>query len=380
MWPETSEQVTKLRTGLTTGTCATACCVAAAIALFSDTKQQPKWVDVTLPKGALVQLEILSYELIRNGIKTSTIKDAGDDPDVTHGATIFVELMLMEQKGVQFMAAHGVGTVTRAGLSLAIGEAAINPVPRQMMTAHLLEFAQQHDYKGGFLVAVGVENGQTIAQKTMNPRLGIEGGLSILGTTGIVRPFSCAAYIASIHQGIDVARSNKLTHIAATTGNSSELAIKRHYAEVSEAPALEEMALIEMGDFVGAVLKHIRKVETQKPQLTKISVCGGFGKLTKLANEHLDLNSRVSSIDFAQLAQLAAQQGADSNLQNRVLAANTSLEALSFCQAQQVDLAHRVCQEAVTFMRRYIPNHIELEVWAIDRQGGFVGKAVSFRS
>jgi cobalt-precorrin-5B (C1)-methyltransferase len=374
MWPESAESFVPLRTGLTTGTCATACCVAAAQALFAD--QQAASVSVTLPKGKVVDLPIIEYQAIDDGMKTSTIKDAGDDPDATHGATLFVELRLSPEKGVRFHAAPGVGIVTRTGLLLDVGEPAINPVPRKMMTEHLEGFAQTYQYVGGFDVSVGVVNGEQIAQKTMNPRLGILGGLSILGTTGIVRPFSCAAYIASIHQGIDVARANQLTHIAATTGNASEDAIKSHYQ-------LDDMALIEMGDFVGAVLKHIKKVEQTNSiqlnssiQLQKLSICGGFGKISKLAQHHMDLNSRASSIDLAALAQLAASLGADDDLQERMTKANTSVEALSFAMSAGLPLADAICQQALDFARKYIPVHIELEVWAIDRKGQFVGKAL----
>ncbi|WP_369922532.1 cobalt-precorrin-5B (C(1))-methyltransferase [Marinomonas polaris] len=374
MWPESAESPAPLRTGLTTGTCATACCVAAAHALFAQ--KQDSSVSVTLPKGKVVDLPIIEYQEIDNGIKTATIKDAGDDPDATHGATLFVELRLSSEQGVRFHAAQGVGTVTRTGLLLDVGEPAINPVPRKMMTEHLEGFAQTYQYLGGFDVSVGVINGEQIAQKTMNPRLGILGGLSILGTTGIVRPFSCAAYIASIHQGIDVARANAITHIAATTGNASEDAIKSHYQ-------LDDMALIEMGDFVGAVLKHIKKVEQANStqlnssiQLKKLSICGGFGKISKLAQHHMDLNSRVSSIDLGALAQLAASLGADAELQERMTNANTSVEALSFAMSAGLPLADAICQQALDFARKYIPAHIELEVWAIDRKGQFVGKAL----
>lgn len=367
MWPESAESPTPLRSGLTTGTCATACCVAAAQALFAQ--QQDATVSVTLPKGKVVDLPIIEYQPINGGVKTATIKDAGDDPDATHGATLFVELRLSPEQGIRFYAAEGVGTVTRTGLLLAVGEPAINPVPRKMMTEHLEGFAQTYQYQGGFDVSVGVINGEQIAQKTMNPRLGILGGLSILGTTGIVRPFSCAAYIASIHQGIDVARANSITHIAATTGNSSEEAIKNHYQ-------LDDMALIEMGDFVGAVLKHIKKVERpDSKQLMKLSICGGFGKISKLAQQHMDLNSRASSIDLNRLAQLAGALGASHELQDKMIQSNTSVEALSFTQDANLELADAVCQQALEFARKYIPDHIELEVWAIDRKGFFVGKA-----
>ncbi|MFT2111113.1 cobalt-precorrin-5B (C(1))-methyltransferase [Marinomonas sp. 2405UD68-3] len=368
MWPESSDTPKALRTGLTTGCCATACCVAAAKKLF--TGHSLKKVEVLLPKGALVQLDIDSVLLQGTVVRAATIKDAGDDPDATHGATVFVELAFIQEAGVHFLAAQGVGTVTRSGLPLDVGEPAINPVPRKMMREHLESLAKQYKYTGGFSVSVGVEDGENIALKTMNPRLGILGGLSILGTTGIVRPFSCAAYIASIHQGIDVAKSNGIKHIAATTGNASEAAIQTHYD-------LPDMALIEMGDFVGAVLKHVKKGEAQDPKLMKISFCGGFGKMTKLAAGNMDLNSRASSIDLHVLSDIAKAQGANDALVERIRLANTSTQALSLCQAENIPLGNTICQYALAFARHWIPEHIELDVLAIDRKGNFVGYAKS---
>ncbi len=367
MWPESSETQTKLKSGLTTGTCATACCMGAAQALLAH--KQPSSVEVLLPKGKLVSLNILDYESLAKGtgMRVSTIKDAGDDPDVTHGAKVFVELSLLTEKGVTFRSAKGVGTVTLEGLVLDVGEPAINPIPRKMMQEHLEKAALVYGYLGGFEVAVGVEGGEQLALKTMNPRLGIIGGLSILGTTGIVRPYSCAAYIASIHQGIDVARRNHMLHIAATTGSTSEASIKAHYG-------LADLALIEMGDFIGAVLKHLRKAPVKK-----VSICGGFGKMTKLANAHMDLNSRASEIDFIQLASWACECGADDELQARIRQANTTMQVLSMCQDQGLDLGSLVCQKALEQSRKVLSKipleQLLLEVWAVDRQGNFVGSA-----
>ncbi|ODN26896.1 cobalt-precorrin-5B (C(1))-methyltransferase, partial [Burkholderia contaminans] len=255
------------------------------------------------------------------------------------------------------------GTVTRAGLTLPVGEPAINPVPRQMMTTHLDALAAEHGYAGGFDVTIGVEGGEALALKTMNPRLGIVGGLSILGTTGIVRPFSCSAYIASIHQGIDVARANGITHIAACTGNASEDAMRAHYQ-------LPDMALIEMGDFAGAVLKHLRRAP-----VARLSMCGGFGKLSKLAAGHLDLHSRHSSIDLPLLAQWAAEAGASDTLQGAMRAANTSQEALKLALADGVPLGDLVCAQALRVARDIVPPSVAVEMFAIDRQGRFVGEA-----
>lgn len=360
MWPESSEQKTPLRTGLTTGTCATACSVAAANLLF--TKKINSQVAVTLPKGKVVELPISDSQFLTdNTAYAATIKDAGDDPDVTHGATVFVELCLISEKLIRFEAGKGVGTVTRDGLSLAVGEPAINPVPRQMIKTHLREMAEQQGYQGGFVVRIGVEKGEMLAQKTMNPRLGIVGGLSILGTTGIVRPFSCAAYIASIHQGIDVAHANQISHIAASTGNLSEQAMINKFA-------LPPMALVEMGDFVGAVIKYLKK-----PWVAHLSVCAGFGKMTKLSQGQMNLNSNHSQIDFSYLTELVRKAGGDQSLQTAVANANTSIEALNLATANHIDLVTPICRLAYQFIRQKIHPSIQLDVWATNRQGEIIG-------
>jgi cobalt-precorrin-5B (C1)-methyltransferase len=401
MWVESSEEQQPLRTGLTTGACATACCVAAAHYLLSSLKSSTalvpdeerflsKQVSITLPKGKIVELVVEEYAPVLNdvvlksnsllrgrarSVKTTTIKDAGDDPDVTHGATVFVELGLIDNDGVSnnsseiiFSAAEGVGTVTRDGLALAIGEPAINPVPRKMMQQHLQDVAKQYAYQGSFSVAVGIENGEAIAQKTMNPRWGILGGVSVLGTTGIVRPFSCAAWIASIFQGMDVATANGITHLVATTGNSSEDAIKNHYAQLGSP--LSDMALIEMGDFAGAVLKHSKKVVVKQ-----LTLCGGIGKISKLANGHMDLNSRVSAIDFQHMAEIAKSLGADEELLQKITQANTSVEVLQLCQKNNIPMGDTLCEQALVVAREKVPSNIVLTVWAIDRKGDFIGYA-----
>jgi cobalt-precorrin-5B (C1)-methyltransferase len=362
MRDETPEQPVPLRTGLTTGSCATATSLAAARLLLGGLVSEH--ADITLPKGQQVVMPLVFCRLAEGDCaEAGTVKDAGDDPDVTHGAIVFARVRLLAEPGVRFVAGPGVGTVTRAGLALDIGEPAINPVPRKMMAEHLTALAAQYAYTGGFEISIGVENGAELALKTMNPRLGIIGGLSILGTTGIVRPFSCSAYIASIHQGIDVARANGYVHIAACTGNQSEDAMRLRYN-------LPDIALIEMGDFVGAVLKHLRRAPVQK-----LSLCGGFGKISKLAAGHMDLHSRNSSIDLPQLAAWAASAGASSELQRDMCAANTSQEALLLAHGQGVALGNIVCEHARQFALGVVPEGIDVECFAIDRQGRIVGAA-----
>ena len=361
MREETREQPAPLRSGLTTGSCATATSLAAARLLLGGESNDA--VSITLPKGKVVQMRLEFCRLTGQGAEAGTLKDAGDDPDVTHGALLYSQVRLLAEPGIRFVAGTGVGTVTRPGLVLAVGEPAINPVPRRMISDHLQRLADECSYPGGFEVTVNVQGGEQLALKTMNPRLGILGGLSILGTSGIVRPFSCAAYIASIHQGIDVAHTNGYTHIAACTGNASEDTMRRVYG-------LPEIALIEMGDFVGAVLKHLRKVPV--PRLT---LCGGFGKISKLAAGHMDLHSRHSSIDLPQLAGWAADIGADEALQASIITANTSQQALALAHAAGIPLGDAVCGHALAFARSVVPAQVQVEVFAIDRQGGIVGRA-----
>ncbi|OUS24514.1 cobalt-precorrin-5B (C(1))-methyltransferase [Gammaproteobacteria bacterium 45_16_T64] len=374
MKEESPEKPAPLRSGYTTGACATATAVAAAHLLVTGDSLQ--CCTITLPKGQHVEFAFEQCTLTGDGDKAiaSTIKDAGDDPDVTHGALVFSEVELCNSPGVTFKAADGVGTVTKSGLPIPVGQPAINPVPRKMIDEHLRNFASTHRYTGGFVVSVGVENGEHLATKTMNPRLGIVNGLSILGTTGIVRPFSCSAYIASIQQGIDVALSNQESHLFACTGNRSEEAAIQLFS-TDEKP-MNDGRLIEMGDFVGAVLKHVRKLGDRR--LKRLTIIGGFGKLSKFAQQNLDLHSKSSSIDFGFLSELAAKQGANADTQERILQANTSIEALQLFDNQdanthQATLANAICALGVEFTRKYCPSEMAIDVIAIDKQSQVVG-------
>ena len=372
MLEETPEQNRPLRTGLTTGACATACSVAAAKLILnrSNTSQTPiTSVSITLPRGEHVEFTLEScIRLNSNQARASTIKDAGDDPDATHGATIISDIQLSDTTGVRFHAGEGVGTVTRDGLSIAVGEAAINPVPRKMMTEHLLDLAENTNYKGGFDVTISVENGAAIALNTMNGRLGILGGISILGTTGIVRPYSCAAFIASIHQSIDVAHANGVNHIAAATGSTSE-------SYIQDKLALSDMAIVEMGDFAGAVLKHLRKVP-----MKKLSICGGFGKMSKMAAGNHSLHSKDSSIDFEFLADQVMQLGGNTELVEQVMSSNTSLEALAHCQKANIALADRICALSKQTALDVCQNKCEIDVYAVLKDGSFAGSSIANHS
>lgn len=359
MWPESQESVApKLRTGLTTGTCATASVVAAALRLLSNDIYQH--VSVTLPKGKVVRLPLHSVKLSeRNKARASVIKDAGDDPDVTHGAEVFAEVALIEE-GIRFSALAGVGVVTLPGLPIAAGEPAINPVPRKMIEQHLSDIAHQQGYSGGFSVGIGIKKGDELALKTMNPKLGIQGGLSILGTTGIVRPFSCSAWIASIYQGIDVAIANGQQHLYACTGNQSEAWATTHRQ-------VKSIALIEMGDFAGAVLKHL-----VKHPVPALSLVGGIAKFTKLAQGATNLHSKASRVDFVALSELLNEIGASDELVVACREANTVSEVVSLSETEQLPFAQTVCERALQVVQNNLGRSaadIVVELVAINRSG-----------
>ncbi|MBH0236600.1 cobalt-precorrin-5B (C(1))-methyltransferase [Methylobrevis albus] len=320
-----------LRRGWTTGACATAATRAACEVLAG--RPAPAEVVITLPGGQTPMFAIARCDLRDDGVEAAVIKDAGDDPDVTHGALVVARLRPAPPgSGIVFAAGPGVGMVTRPGLPIPPGEPAINPVPRQMMRAAIAEA-----FPGvavDLVVEIGIENGAKLAERTLNGRLGIVGGLSILGTTGIVIPFSCAAWIHSIHRGIDVARAMGIDHIAGSTGSTSEAAI-------GALDRLPETALIEMGDFVGGMLKYLNR-----HPVPRVTIAGGFAKMTKLAQGLLDLHSARGGVDLDWLADRLAEAGAAPDVVIRSRRANSALEVLGLAETAGISIAAIVARTA----------------------------------
>lgn len=346
----TKTQTPELRRGWTTGACATAATKAALMRLWGGAFSDD--VGITLPKGETPVFPLALAEAGEGWARVGITKDAGDDPDVTHGALIVVTVSLSDG-GVVFAAGDGVGTVTKPGLPIGVGEPAINPVPRQMMQDVVAQMADVYRMPPDVTITVSVPGGQELAQKTWNPRLGIAGGLSILGTTGVVRPFSCAAWIASIHRGIDVARADGLPHVAGCTGATSERVVQGLYG-------LPDHAMLDMGDFAGGMLKYLG----QHP-VGRVTIGGGIGKITKLAQGAVDLHSARSQVDFAKLADLS---GLD-----QVAGANTALEAYEIGGA---DLAWAVAQGALDQVQdRFGHPGIHYDIVIIDRAGTIIARA-----
>jgi len=352
-----------LRRGWTTGACATAAATAAYQALL--TGEFPDPVVVELPGGKRPEFALAVRRREAGRVTAGVVKDAGDDPDVTHGALVLVTVWEGPRgAGVEFRAGDGVGTVTLPGLPLAVGEPAINPAPRRMIRDAVARVAANHRGSGDVVVEIGVEGGEEIARRTWNGRLGILGGLSILGTTGVVIPYSCSAWIASIRQGIDVARATGHEHVIAATGDTSERAAQARYG-------LPDSALLDMGDFAGAVLEYLARHPVRR-----LTLAGGFAKLSKLAAGHLDLHSARSQVDLGRLAESARAAGASGQVADAVRGASTALHALQLAQAAGVPLADRVAADArAVAVETLAGAPIEVEVLVVDREGHVVGSA-----
>ena len=359
--PDSSaEPATALRRGWTTGACATAALKAALTGLLTGRCPDP--VQIRLPKGQEPAFALALEERDEDSVACGIIKDAGDDPDVTHGALIKVTVRAgAPGQGLMLEAGEGVGVVTRAGLPIAVGQASITPVPRAMMAAEVEALCRQFHCAPDFLVEIAIPGGQAMAEKTLNPRLGIVGGLSILGTTGIVIPYSCSSWIHSIHRGIDVARAAGLTHIAAATGSTSEARIQALYD-------LPEQALIDMGDFAGGTLKYLRD-----HPVPRLSLAGGIGKFAKLAQGFLDLHAHRSQLDVAWMATLCRELGAPESLLQQVAGSQTAAQILRICQHYGGNMADNLSQAIADRARlraqSVVGAQVCVDIHLFDRQG-----------
>ncbi|MEO5336851.1 MAG: cobalt-precorrin-5B (C(1))-methyltransferase [Magnetospirillum sp. WYHS-4] len=335
-----------LRRGFTTGACATAAAAAAFEALASGVFPDP--VTIRLPGGETPSFPLARKALGDGWAEAGVVKDAGDDPDVTHGALILARVE-RGGPGIAFRAGAGVGTVMRPGLPIPPGEPAINPVPRRMI----------EDALGGadVVVTLSIPGGAELAKRTLNERLGIVGGLSILGTTGIVVPYSCGAWIAAIRAGVDVARAAGHDHLAACTGRTSERAVRARLN-------LPETAMIDMGDFAGGLFKVLRKTP-----VARLTLAGGFAKLAKLAQGETNLHSGASRVDMAWLGGLLADLGGDGS------GAETGAGMLAIARRDGLPLGDRVAALARGVAASHLPAHTDVEVLVVDREGEVVGHA-----
>ncbi|HWH29577.1 MAG TPA: cobalt-precorrin-5B (C(1))-methyltransferase [Mycobacteriales bacterium] len=336
-----------LRSGWTTGTCASAAAKAATTALL--TQQQQRTVEVVLPAGRRVQFDVERCDVEPTRAEAVVIKDAGDDPDVTHGAHLTATVRWLEQAGLQLDGGVGVGVVTKPGLGLEVGGPAINPVPRQMIRENVGEVVDLGTR--GVHVVISVPDGEKRARKTTNARLGILGGISILGTTGIVRPFSTASWRASVVQAVSVmAAQGEGTLVLATGGRTEQAAMRL-------LPDLPEVCFVEVGDFTGAALR-----EAQGKGLSDVVFVGMAGKLTKLASGVLMTHYTRSRVDLSVLADITAQ--VEPSLVEQVAAANTARHAYEIWDAAGMlrPCGDRLCARVAEVLTRFggLPSRVAM--------------------
>ena len=345
----------KLRTGWTTGTCAAAAAKAAARALLSGEAQ--KEVEIKLPRKGeekRVRFTVERCEVKASWAEAVVVKDAGDDPDVTHGAHLTARVSWREGPGIELRRGEGVGVVTKPGLGLPVGGPAINEVPRRMIFYSIEEVLDPEEH--GIRVVISVPNGERMAEKTTNPRLGIVGGISILGTTGIVRPFSTASWRASVGQAVDVMGAQGHDAFVLSTGGLTEKAAMRLL------PDLEEVCFIEVGDFTGHALK-----KAVKNKLKRIFFVGMVGKLAKLAAGVMMTHWTRSKVDNDLLAEITAKTGGSEELVKEVQNANTARHAYELWQDAKLEEApHLLCALAAENLRAYAEGKLDVYVIMVD--------------
>ncbi|MGE5862449.1 MAG: cobalt-precorrin-5B (C(1))-methyltransferase [Nitrososphaerales archaeon] len=354
-----------VRTGYTTGTSASAASKAAILTLISS--QIFNTIEVFLPKGKIVTLKIAWTRINKDNqtVTSAVIKDGGDDPDVTHGAEICSTVSLTNNKGlIEIDGGIGVGRVTRPGLGLEIGSAAINPVPKKMIECAVYDSAKSLLNQNGIKVIVSVPKGEELAKKTDNPRLGIIGGISILGTTGIVFPYSTASFAASIRQSLDVAISLGTDIVVLTTGGRSEDFIKNIYNY------LPDYAFIQMGDFSGYTIK-----QCTNRNIKKIIIAGFIGKLTKMAMGIKQTHVRGSHVSIEFMANLASKCVDSKEIINEIRKANTARHVSEIIDQYNVkNFFNLICKHVYSEMYDHSNHSIEIVVIMFDFNGKICGQ------
>ena len=352
------------RTGFTTGACAAAAAKAAALGLL--TGEVPAEVACRLPNGQTVSFAVVDGRVAEDGSAHAVIiKDAGDDPDATHGAHLTADVRLLPHRAGEIVlkGGPGVGMVTKEGLGLEVGGPAINPVPRRNIADNVREAAGELLAHDGLEVTIAVPGGEDMAKKTLNARLGILGGISILGTTGIVRPYSTAAFRASVVQAVDVAARQGQTSVVFTTGGRTEKFAMRSLPELGEA------CFVQMGDFVKAAFSS-----AIKRKMTRVYVGAMVGKLTKMGQGLTVTHAWKAEIDRDLLAAAADAVGAPRDLVEEIRAAETARFAAERLAALglTVDFHRELARRAILSLKGQYPGHYRLAVLVCDFEGQFI--------
>lgn len=356
------EQQKKLRSGFTTGACAAAAAKAAAAVLFGG--RITDRVEIPFPNGERHGFSLHSCSRHQDGVRVSVIKDGGDDPDVTNGAEIIAEVRINEAGGqdalIALKAGSGVGRVTKPGLPVPVGEAAINPVPRKMIREAVIEAMVETGKKSvPVLVTISVTDGELLARKTLNSRLGIVGGLSILGTTGIVRPVSAKAWTDTIDATMKVARAAGVTEVLLSTGRTSEAAVERLIN-------LPEEGRVMMGDYLAYALKAAKR-----HGFSAIHLSGMWAKVLKCALRIPQTHVRHGALEIQQAVDLLHELGLEQELADRMESANTTRQLYQWLrQTGRDDLIRAVCIRARAYAVKR--SGLPVDVYLVTSEDGVV--------
>lgn len=344
------------RTGFTTGACAAASAKAATRYLVTGKKLSE--IKTTLPNRNTVIFPLKRCEKKDDVVTTSIIKDAGDDPDCTHGAEITTTVCLTEEDGITLINGEGVGKVTKPGLGLDIGGPSITPIPRKNISEMVLEELPFKQYKGAQVI-ISVPDGIKRAKKTINERLGIINGISILGTTGIVKPYSTAAFKASVVQEIDVAYAQGIRELVFTTGSRTERFAMNLF------PSFKEESFIQAGDFIGTALKSAARTS-----IKHVHIVGMIGKLSKMADGKMQTHVAGSKVNMDLLAKLAKDTGADLSLCEQIKGATTARYVIELIQEAKIrKFEARLCQLVARVTEKYVQDQCQVFVYLFDFQG-----------
>ncbi len=352
----------KLKCGFTTGSCATGAAKACAEMLLTD--KIIAGIAIDTPKGIRLNLQVEDIIKQQGWVSCAVTKDAGDDPDVTHGIRIFARVEKIEN-GILIEGGEGVGRVTKKGLACAVGEAAINPVPRRMITEALMETALKYNYKGGFSVFISAENGEEVAKKTFNPRLGITGGISILGTSGIVEPMSEKALIDTIHVEINSRLAENQETLLISPGNyGRDFALKRFGLDLERG--------IKCSNFIGETIDYSVYMNVKN-----ILLIGHAGKLCKIAGGIMNTHSRTADCRCEIFTAHAALAGASGELIRRMMEAITTEEMDDILQ--EAGLAPKVYESMMSKIEYHLNQRAagktRVEVIMFTAQGSYYGTA-----
>ncbi len=349
-----------LRSGFTTGACAAAAAKAATRVLIQN--QTLIEIISIIPNGMAVTFKLHRCELHDDYAECSIIKDGGDDPDCTHGAEIIARVQLNSNLDISIEGGVGVATVTKPGLGLLVGSSAINPVPR-INIRDMVKAELENTAFTGASVVISVPDGEERAKQTLNARLGLLGGISILGTTGVVLPYSTAAFIASIVQAIGLAAHQGCKDVVFTTGGRSET-----YA-MKLLPRLHEAAFIQVGDYIGIGIRN-----AMRHSMPTVHIVGMMGKFTKMADGRMMTHASASAVNVGLLADILAELGAPEAVVSEAATANTARHVLELCQAHGIEgLYDAVCKKVAETAHRFARGTLNLEVTMVDFDGTTLG-------